>query len=215
MKPAGVIFDMDGLMLDTEQLEIGFYVRISAEMGWPTEEAFLRSSVGMGMAVTEEYYKAEFGAEYPFQEIWKRVKEAETEFGNREGLPHKPGLLVLLEKLKSLGIPLAVATSTGRDMADWKLSSARIREYFAILACGDEVKQGKPEPDVFLLAASRLGFDPASCIGFEDSPAGLTGLAKAGIPSVFVKDLVEPPQEILDTVWKRCNDLAEAAELFN
>jgi HAD superfamily hydrolase (TIGR01549 family) len=215
MRPAGILFDMDGLMLDTERLEIGFCVRISAEMGWPTEEAFLRSSVGMSSAVAEKYYKAEYGAEYPFLEIWKRVVEAETEFGNREGLPRKPGLLVLLNKLRGLEIPMAVATSSYRKLGEWKLSSAGIRDYFTILTCGDEVERGKPEPDIFLLAAERLGLDPASCVGFEDSPAGLTGLAKAGIKSVFVKDLVEPPGEILDTVWRRCNDLAEAAELFD
>jgi beta-phosphoglucomutase-like phosphatase (HAD superfamily) len=110
---------------------------------------------------------------------------------------------------------MAVATSTYRDRGEWKLSAAGIRDYFTLLTCGDEVKRGKPESDIFLLAAERLGLDPASCVGFEDSPAGLMGLAKAGIRSVFVKDLVEPSGEILDTVWQRCNDLAEAAELFD
>jgi HAD superfamily hydrolase (TIGR01509 family) len=205
---------MDGLMLDTERLEVELYVRISAEMGWPTAEAFLRSTIGISEAASETRYKAEYGGGYPYREIWERVKAAQTELGNRKGLPHRPGLLVLLDKLRDLGIPLAVATSTDRERAKWKLGCAGILDRFAVLACGDEVERGKPEPDIFLLAAERLDFEPASCIGFEDSPAGLVGLAKAGIPSVFVKDLAEPPREILANVWRRCGDLAEAAKLF-
>jgi beta-phosphoglucomutase-like phosphatase (HAD superfamily) len=79
---------------------------------------------------------------------------------------------------------------------------------------GDEVQRGKPAPDIFLLAAERLGKNPRRCVGFEDSPAGLQSLHSAGIPSVFVQDLVEPPPAIIATVWRRCGDLAEAAALF-
>ena len=85
---------------------------------------------------------------------------------------------------------------------------------FSAFALGDEVVNGKPAPDIFLLAAKRLGKQPDSCVGFEDSPAGLWGLHCAGIRSVLVKDLLEPEPEILATVWRRCVDLAEAAKLF-
>ncbi|MDR1929642.1 MAG: HAD family phosphatase [Treponema sp.] len=214
MTISGVIFDMDGLMLDTERLEIGLYARISGEMGWPTAESFLRSTLGISDAAAEFIYKAEYGPSYPFEEIWERVKEEETELGNREGLPLRPGLLTLLDKLGALKMPLAVATSTERDRAKWKLSRGGIPDRFAVLACGDEVLRGKPEPDIFLLAAERLGLDPASCVGFEDSPAGLAGLAKAGIRPVFVKDLAEPPPEVRAQVWREYDDLAGAVELF-
>ncbi|MDR0877174.1 MAG: HAD family hydrolase, partial [Treponema sp.] len=91
---------------------------------------------------------------------------------------------------------------------------ANVRDRFSVITCGDEVAHGKPAPDIFLLAAGRLGQEPAACIGFEDSTAGLRALAAAGVRSVFIKDLLEPPHEVLATVWRRCNDLEEAAELF-
>ena len=212
--PGGVIFDMDGTMLDTERLETGLYVRLSRDMGWPTEEETLRGTIGLSDENAEAVYRKKYGPDYPFGEIWAAVGREETARAEREGLPHRPGLLPLLERLSALGIPLAVATSTFRERALWKLEKAGILDRFAVLACGDEVKNGKPAPDIFLLAASRLGIKPEDSVGFEDSPAGLAGLAAAGIPSVFVKDLAEPPPEVLRTVWRRCADLAAAAELF-
>ena len=212
--PKGVILDMDGLMLDTERLETDLYVEISAKMGWPTPETMLRKTIGIKDADALAFYKNEYGADYPFSKIWDAVVKEEEIQAEKIGLPQKKGLLVLLNKLKTLGVPLAVATSTDRKRAQWKLTRAGIADCFNILACGEEVKQGKPAPDIFLLAAKRLDVDPESCIGFEDSTAGLAGLASAGIPSVFIKDLSEPIPAILATVWYQCSDLEEAASLF-
>jgi HAD superfamily hydrolase (TIGR01509 family) len=212
--PKGVILDMDGLMLDTERMEIALYVRISREMGWPTGETFLRSTIGIGDDDAEKIYKAEFGGAYPFGEIWKQVKNALTKTAEMSGIPHRPGLATFLDKLDTLGIPKAVATSTERKRALWKLEKAGIADRFGVLVCGNEVSRGKPAPDIFLKAAERLGADPADCVGFEDSPAGLKGLADAGIRSVFIKDLAEPSPDVLASVWRRCADLAEAAALF-
>ena len=205
---------MDGLMLDTEQLETRLYVQVSGRMGWPTPESVLRQMIGVNDDDTEVFYREKYGPEYPFREIWAAVKDEEILEGDKNGLPLKKGLLVLLDKLDRLGVPLAVATSTGCKRTKWKLSRAGILNRFTILTCGDEVQRGKPYPDIYLLAAERIGAEPADCVGFEDSPAGLMGLAAAGIPSVFVKDMTEPPPEVLRTVWRRCADLEEAASLF-
>jgi HAD superfamily hydrolase (TIGR01509 family) len=212
--PAGVILDMDGTILDTERLEKRLYIKISGEMGWPTSDAMLRKMIGFDEKDTELFYKKQFGAGYPFREIWAAVVKEEIEEAEKNGLPQKRGLMILLDKLKDLKIPAAVATSAEKERAQWKLSRGGILDRFTVLACGDEVKRGKPEPDIFLLAAERLGVKPEDCVGFEDSPAGLAGLAAAGIPSIFIKDLAEPPPEILKIVWRRCSDLAEAALLF-
>ena len=205
---------MDGLMLDTERLELGLYVEISGKMGWPTPETMLRNTVGMGDSESEAFYKKQYGADYPFQKIWSTVIEEETILGDKNGLPLKKGLLFLLDKFKSLGIPPIVATSTKSKRTQWKLSRAGILDRFSFFACGDEVTQGKPAPDIFLLAAKKLGVMPENCIGFEDSSAGLAGLAKAGIPSVFIQDIGVPSPEVLSTVWYQCSDLEEAALLF-
>jgi beta-phosphoglucomutase-like phosphatase (HAD superfamily) len=205
---------MDGLMLDTERLELDLYVEISRKMGWPTPQAMLRNTVGVGDTESAEFYKNQYGPDYPYQEIWNAVLEEETRYGNKNGLPLKKGIFVLLDKLKSLCIPAAIATSTKTPRMRWKLERAGILDRFSVFACGEEVENGKPAPDIFLLAAKKLGVEPRSCIGFEDSAAGLEGLSKAGIPSVFIKDLSEPPPEIRAVVWKQCLDLEEAALLF-
>ena len=205
---------MDGLMLDTERLELDLYVEISGKMGWPTPETVLRNTVGMGDVESEAFYKNKYGADYPFRTIWLTVIEEEAKLADKNGLPVKKGLLVLLDKLKNLGVPMIVATSTKSKRTQWKLERAGIRDRFSLFACGDEVTEGKPAPDIFLLAAKKLGVKPENCIGFEDSSAGLAGLAKAGISSVFIKDISEPSPEVLSTVWYQCSDLEEAALLF-
>ena len=212
--PKGVILDMDGLMLDTERLELALYAEISVKMGYPTPETMLLNTLGLKDEDSRAFYKKQFGADYPFDEIWEAVVKEEETQAEITGLPQKKGLLVLLDKFKFLGVPLAVATSANSQRAHWKLERAGVLDYFSVFACGNEVRNGKPAPDIFLLAAKKLGIEPADCVGFEDSPAGLGGLANAGIPSVFIKDLGEPPGETLATVWYRCVDLEEAASLF-
>jgi HAD superfamily hydrolase (TIGR01509 family) len=120
----------------------------------------------------------------------------------------------LLDRLRTAEIPLGVATSSRSATAIDLLNKAGIIERFKVITGGEEITNGKPAPDIFLLTAKKLGQPPGACVGFEDSTAGLRGLAAAGIRSVFIKDVISPPQEVLDTVWRRCNDLSEAAALF-
>jgi HAD superfamily hydrolase (TIGR01509 family) len=133
---------------------------------------------------------------------------------NEEGVPKKTGLDVLHDRIAAAKLPMAVATSTRKATALEMLAKSGIIGRFTAIIGGDEVTNGKPAPDIFLQAAEKLGFPPSECIGFEDSVAGLRGLHAAGIRSVFVKDIVEPPQDVLDTVWRRYDDLSEAVELF-
>ncbi len=213
-RPAAAIFDMDGLMLDTERPAVRFWLAAAAEAGWEIDEAVPVSTVGLDEDATRNRILEACGPGFPYAAVRKRLEELFIESVEREGIPHRPGLLELLDHLGGVGVPVAVATSTPRKIALWKLEKAGIRGRFSVLACGDEVERGKPAPDIFLLAAERLAVAPADCVGFEDSPAGLRGLAAAGIRSVFVKDLTEPPAEVLATVWRRRESLADALELF-
>jgi HAD superfamily hydrolase (TIGR01509 family) len=181
---------------------------------WTIDEQVIWKTVGIDEKSTQAILMDQYGPGFPYEAIradMVRIMEARIE---KEGILHRPGLVVLLDHLEKLGMPKAVATSSHRSVAERKLRLAGIRDRFSILACGDEVRQGKPAPDIFLLAAERLGILPASCVGFEDATAGLRSLHAAGIRSVFIKDCIEPPPEVLDTVWLRCADLAEAARVF-
>jgi HAD superfamily hydrolase (TIGR01509 family) len=213
-RPGAVIFDMDGLMLDTERPVIELWQQAARNHGREILEETVLRTIGVNEKTTRGIIRETCGEDFPYDAIRKELSRLFYELMERQGIPLKPGLPVMLDKLEKLEVPFAVATSTRRESALWRLERAGIRDRFTILACGDEVSQGKPFPDIFLLAAERLGQPPASCIGFEDSPAGLQALAAAGIPSVFIKDLLEPPEEVLATVWRCCTDLAGAAELF-
>jgi HAD superfamily hydrolase (TIGR01509 family) len=205
---------MDGLMLDTEGPVMPVWRQVAREMGWTITEETALKTIGIDDASSRGVLREACGSGFPYDavrtEVYRRIRaDAEA-----RGIPHKPGLLVLLDHLAALGVPMAVATSTARPLAEWKLRCGKIRDRFPVLACGDEVPRGKPAPDIFLLAAERLGKNPGDCVGFEDSPAGLAALSAAGIASVFVKDMVQPPEEILRGVWQSCPDLAAAAALF-
>ena len=213
-KPAAAIFDMDGLMLDTERPAIALWIKAGKTYGYTISEEIVLLTLGVSDDGIRALCERQYGRDFPFDKILEERNRLITEEFAKEGIVCRPGLIVLLDHLASLKIPVAVATSTHRETAVWKLRKAGVLDRFTVMVCGDEITRGKPAPDIFLLAAERLGRPPSVCVGFEDSPAGLRGLHDAGIRSVFVKDLVEPPEEILSTVWRRCGDLAEAAKFF-
>jgi HAD superfamily hydrolase (TIGR01509 family) len=212
--PAAVVFDMDGLMLDTERPAVACWTQVAQTLGWDISTEVIFRTIGVNAATTREVFMNTYGMDFPYQDIREEVSRRMKELVEREGIPHRPGLIPLLDHLARLNIPCAVATSTSRDAALWKLGKAGIADRFAVKVCGDEIARGKPAPDIFLRALEHLGKAPADSIGFEDSPAGLQSLHAAGIRSVFIKDLIEPPPEVLATVWRRCTDLAEASRLF-
>lgn len=205
---------MDGLMLDTEGPVIDLWVEVARKAGFAIDRQVILDTTGLDRAATKAAIMEACGKDFPYDTLRAELVRIVRERGERDGIPHRPGLCVLLDRLGALKLPLAVATSTDRAAAEWKLKKAGILDRFAALTCGDEVERGKPAPDIFLLAAKKIRLPPEACVGFEDSPAGLTGLHAAGIRSVFIKDTVEPDPALLAAVWRRCTDLAEAAALF-
>jgi HAD superfamily hydrolase (TIGR01509 family) len=210
-RPSAVIFDMDGLMFDTENLTIPFWETAGKPFGYNITYDIVLRMVGISAEKARGVLLEEFGADFPYDAIRDEFRAIVKNEVEKNGVPLKPGLIYLLDRLSVAKIPYGVATSSRSATAINMLSKAGILDRFAALTCGEEVTNGKPAPDIFLLAAEKLGQSPSVCVGFEDSPPGLMGLYAAGIRSIFIKDLIEPPQEVLATVWKRCNDLKEAA----
>jgi HAD superfamily hydrolase (TIGR01509 family) len=211
--PAAVIFDMDGLMLNTERMSIPVWEKAGKIFGYNISEEIVLRTVGVSDKNSRVIMLEEFGRDFPYEKIRDEFRLIFREELTKE-IPHKPGLVYLLDRLATAKIPHGVATSTRKATALEMLNKAGILDRFASITGGDEIENGKPAPDIFLLAAERLGQPPSACVGLEDSPAGLRGLHSAGIRSVFIKDIIEPPQDVLADVWRRCNDLAEVAQLF-
>jgi HAD superfamily hydrolase (TIGR01509 family) len=215
IRPAAVIFDMDGTLFDTENLTIPFWEIAGKPFGYNITHDIVLKMVGISAARAKEVMAQQFGADFPYDAIRDEFRKIFKNEVETNGVPKKPGADSILERLSLAKIPMALATSTRRETAVFMLEKAGILDRFSAVTGGDEVVNGKPAPEIFLKSAEKLGKLPAECIGIEDSPAGLLALNSAGIRSIFIKDVIEPSKEVLDTVWRHCGDLGEAARLFD
>jgi HAD superfamily hydrolase (TIGR01509 family) len=205
---------MDGLMLDTEKPFLRFWTELGKKYGYNITQDVVIRMIGINDKGSQKIMMREYGKDFPYEKMRNEIRVLyEKEFEN--GAPVKKGLVDLLDRFSAARIPLGVATSSRKARAIEMLGKAGVLNYFTVITGGDEVENGKPAPDIFLLAAHRLGQPACDCVGFEDSTAGLKALHTAGIKSIFIKDIVEPPQEILAAVWRKLNDLTEAAQLFD
>lgn len=199
---AGILFDMDGVLFDTERLAQKGWQLAAEQLGIPVSEDFLSHLRGTNVADSRALYKSWFGRDDYDEARAIRVAYADQVIA-REGVPVKPGVHALLEELRRRDIPAALASGTARDRAMGYLRSAGIDKYFASAVCGDEVLHAKPEPDIFLRAARSLGLDPRRCMVIEDSPNGIRAGHAAGCFTVMVPDL-NPPTPELAQLYDAC-----------
>jgi HAD superfamily hydrolase (TIGR01509 family) len=194
-KLKAVLFDMDGLMIDSEPLSQRAWQRALSDWGYTlTPETYARV-IGITVRNALEIYKEVFGPDAPIDTIFVRKQQYFDEILANDGMVIKAGLLDLVDWLDGHGIARAVASSTSRPLLNQKLATAGLTGKFDVIASGDEVQHGKPAPDIFLLAAERLGIAPANCVVLEDSNAGIKAAQAAGMLPVMVPDLLPPTEE--------------------
>jgi beta-phosphoglucomutase-like phosphatase (HAD superfamily) len=196
-RPAAVIFDMDGLMLDTEPLAARAWVDAARDLGLAFDSTINHRLIGRNFPDCRTIIGEHHGAGYPVDDLMGAWHGAYDAIVGREGIAFKPGLLELLDWLEGERIPKAVATSTRRARAQAKLELTGILPRFVALVGGDEVARGKPAPDIFLEAAARLGAAPAACVVLEDSEPGVRGALAAGMTPLMVPDLLPPTPSLL------------------
>jgi HAD superfamily hydrolase (TIGR01509 family) len=200
----GCLFDMDGVLLDTERLGMALLPQIAARHGYDISPSLFLSTLGMDDALTKRFLEDALGSEYPSELITGEYLDAFLCHARAGTLPRKEGLTQCLEGLKARGIRLALATSTERSVVEVYFRGVpELCGAFDAVVCGSEAARSKPEPDIYLLAAEKLGLDPGECIGVEDSRNGLKSLTAAGIRSVMIPDLLpydESFQEIVTWV---------------
>jgi len=190
----GAIFDMDGLLFDTERIFRDSWTETARRFGQrprPDFPAAVAGTSGAGMReVIRRYYPE--ADPFAFQEsCLSRAAEV-----IKEGIPEKPGVREILEFFRAKNVKLAVASSSLRNMIADNLSRAGIDGYFDAVVSGEDVSRGKPEPDIFLLAAQKLGCSPESCYVFEDGINGVRAGIAAGCATIMIPDLFEPPEEL-------------------
>lgn len=202
------IFDMDGTMFDTERLRFETIRQASSEIcGNPIRDETLIGSLGLSAARAEALAKEQNGADYPYVAIRRRADELEMAHIRRHGVPIKPGLHEVLERLKRSGLALAVATSSKRAIAEEFLIRAQVFKYFDVTVCGDEVSRGKPHPEIFETAARELNRPCDACLMIEDSENGLTAAAEAGGLPVLIEDIKPPRPEIAARAFAAYGDM--------
>lgn len=210
------IFDMDGLMFDTERLfarSLTEYVGPKTGVAFPTEG--ILKLLGCNHRDFERLFPVLFGTKITPQECTELVtywmkNEIET-----NGMPVKPGLYALLDALKAAGVRMALATGTSRPIAEIYLRMTRTLAYFDTLVCGDQVRHGKPDPEIFLTAYRLLGgVDPKTCAVLEDSYNGLVAAHAAGFLEICVPDLVDPTPQLDFTPFAKLKSLEEAIPLL-
>ena len=191
-----VIFDMDGLMLDTERMAQSAWQTAGAERQFDFPTQVYLQAVGRTKSDTEHLFKQAFGPEFPFDALYARKQEIFYAMLESEPIPTKPGLFALLDRIDQRKLAKAVATSTARALALKKLTSTGLISRFATIVGGDEVPNGKPAPDIFLAAAARLDVAPAHCLVLEDSEAGVRAAHAAGMQAIMAPDLKPPSEEV-------------------
>ncbi len=209
-----VVMDMDGLMLDTEGMSRAGWVRTFAERGLPFREDQFRELVGLNVSDVRKRMLAWYGPDFPFELVYARKLVHVDDIIAQEGIMQKPGLPEFLAAADSLGLAKAVATSTARKRALYKLERAGLAGRFAAFACGDEISNGKPAPDIFLLAARLLGLPPAECLALEDSDPGVLAAQAAGMRVLIIPDVKPPSAEARRAAWAVLPDLFQAAEFM-
>lgn len=209
-----VIFDMDGLMFDTESVFIKAWDYAGEKIGIGKAGYMNMKTLGMNIAMSRNIWIAEFGERYNEQELRKYTKEFLTEYYNANKVPVKKGLYILLEYLRDNGYKLAVASSSPGWEVEKHLKDAKVFDYFDVIVCGDMVDKSKPEPEIYLRACELLEVPPEECYALEDSKNGLLSAYRAGCKPIMVPDLWLPDEEIEKILYKKFVDLEEVKEFF-
>lgn len=217
MKPLhikGVIFDMDGLILDTEKLYQRFWKQASNELGYemPQETALKLRSLDKHLA--KEMLREYFGDGYDYEQVKALRVKMMADYVSRNGIEAKKGVRELVEYLEAHGYKTAVATATNLKRANEHLTLAGVRDCFDEVVCAADVEFGKPYPDVYLYACEQIGLKPEECIALEDSPNGVKSAYSAGCSVICVPDRGEVEDEVKDIIYAGAESLIDVIEII-
>ncbi|MCM1568534.1 MAG: HAD family phosphatase [Roseburia sp.] len=207
-----VVFDMDGVLFDTERLCMDSWCRVAESQGLPDMEEVFPRCIGSNSTDTREIIRDYYGEEFDYdgfrklagEEFWRCIEE--------RGLPEKPGVRELLTYLQDRGVRIALASSTRRQSVEDHLERAGIREYFSVLVTGDMIVHSKPEPEIYLMACEELGVQPKEAYAIEDSYNGIRSAYRAGMMPLMVPDIIPPDEEMKRLSLGIFKDLAEVKD---
>lgn len=207
-----VIFDMDGLMFDTEALAVKSWKYVGEKFNCDITDEMISKARGVDIAHTKMIFEDAFGSNVDFYDLQSAYVAYMNEYVDLNGVPIKQGLEKLLEYIKKRGLKIALATSTENKRAIYYLTKANVLHYFNKILCGDMVEKGKPDPDIYLKAVASLGLKAEECIVLEDSPNGSLAAHRANCPVIMVPDLDKPNDDIKNIVLDVAQNLCEVKD---
>lgn len=190
-----VIFDMDGLLLDSERASYEAMQKNCEKLGVKIDKDFYCSLLGLSNTDAKEqvykHFNGKIDVDKYFDDMFSLVKEEYI----KNGVPVKEGAFELLEYLKSNGIAAVVASSSEKNWVEWLLKKASLYDCFDGFMCGDEVENAKPDPEIFLKACQKAGAEPKDSLVLEDAQSGIEAANAAGIPVICVRDMLDPDEK--------------------
>lgn len=215
LNPELVIFDMDGLMFDTESLLMKHTIETAAKMGYTITKDICKELIGTGGTNVKNVFDKHLPADYPFEEGVARVISSMKADIIENGLPIKKGLIKLLDYLKESNITCCIASSSPLNMIQFYLHITGLESYFSGIVSGDSVKETKPNPAIFNKALEQFDVAPEDALVLEDSKNGITAAHLANIPSVCIPDLIVPDREMINQATFITSSLDNVIDLIN
>ena len=209
-----VVFDMDGLMIDTEKLLLKYWLEAAHQLGFPMEREHVFGIRSLAREYAIPKLKQELGDDFDYDAVRTLRMNLMNEYIREHGVEEKPGLGTLLEYLKSNGYQTAVATATDMERTTWYLTSINRFQYFDRIISAKNVAHGKPAPDIYIEATRQIGRVPEECLALEDSPNGILSAYRAGLHPVMVPDLTQPDKDTRKLLYACVETLADVVLLL-
>lgn len=209
----GIIFDMDGVILDSETISDKTWTIAQDEMEVTTDKDYINMCRGSNRNDTLQILRDVFGKDFNSEAFLKRATELFKMYEETDGIPLMPYARQILEYLKPK-YRLALASSTNGGAVERQLTTAGVIDFFETRTTGEMVEHSKPDPEIYLMACRSLGLDPKECAAVEDSPNGIRSAAAAGLKVIMVPDKIQPTAEIKARCWKICTTLKNLEEFL-
>lgn len=208
----GVVFDVDGVLFDTEKLSWKNWAEVGQHMGWPQVADHYLEVVGQNRADIRQKLYELLGPDFPIEYFLLTCSRRAQCIMEQKGVPLKPGVREILTALQKRGVPLALATSTNADRTQRRLEMTGLGPFFQTVITGDLVEHSKPHPEIYQIACRNLGTEPARTLAVEDSRNGILSAHAAGMAVAMVPDLIPPTPELEALLWGRFDHLAQLQE---
>ncbi len=203
------VFDMDGLLLDTEAVYERAWIKAADMWKLPGIDAVHKSVYGFSESDTLLVLKKNYGTGFDAKGFWDLTTDIALDVMKESGVPEKAFARETLLFLKEKSCPLAVASSSSRGLVSHLLEKAGMLDLFDVIVCGDEIERAKPDPQIYLTACKKLGLNPCECAAVEDSPNGILSAYNAGLKCIMIPDRVPADDDIKKCLWKLLNNLGE------